>query len=488
METREGMDLLNVPFKSFMVAYANPRAMPRYLSHSCFWICSVLLLSWPLRVLVEYKTAIVHYHLHKHFGCNYPDSTSSIGFLSRVSTMGSSDLEQTIRSNCQMVPSYSEALLMDSSGRTRPTRSRSNMSNGSVRLLPLGTSISLHNGVSSARTVIVPNNPRMPNGKIRQYGTIRRMPSTRSSDSILSKLSTWKKKKKKRRHSLAGTASLKRETLVRMQTRPQDVIVSSPQLPRSIPQPRQMVTRAASLPRDLSYNTIIDHIRINPTRCNHVQSNCPLRNIPYRRRDVNTLPGRRNEIAQNRLSTIRQSRSENRLSAPDLPPCYEEVVAMRAREGTGTRVSLMRASESFPCLDTSYHADMEGATCSTMSKVPVDCISLNEDTLPPPPETVCVEITDDEDQPLPIPPSSPDLRSSEYPDGASTISECISLPEPPSYDDEPLSPPPYSSEPSPPQRHASRPLPTPPQRQRRVLEPFEAVFCASDPLLQNPRL
>ncbi|ELT94525.1 hypothetical protein CAPTEDRAFT_123938, partial [Capitella teleta] len=116
METREGMDLLNVPFKKFMVAFTDPNSLPWYISHPCFWVCSFLLLSWPLRVLIEYKTAYVHYHIHKHFGCNYPDSASSIGFLSRVSTMGSSDLEQTIRSNYQMVPSYSEAMLMDTNG------------------------------------------------------------------------------------------------------------------------------------------------------------------------------------------------------------------------------------------------------------------------------------------------------------------------------------------------------------------------------------
>ena len=116
METREGLDLLNVSFKEYMIAFADPHNLPWYVSHIVFWIASCLLLSWPLRVLIEYKTAYVHYHVHKLFGCNYLDPYSGGGTMSRVSTMGSSELEMNIRNNYTMVPSYSEALLMDCAG------------------------------------------------------------------------------------------------------------------------------------------------------------------------------------------------------------------------------------------------------------------------------------------------------------------------------------------------------------------------------------
>ena len=115
METREGLDLLNVSFKEYMIAFADPHNLPWYVSHVVFWIASCLLLSWPLRVLIEYKTAYVHYHVHKLFGCNYLDPYCG-GTMSRVSTMGSSELEMNIRNNYTMVPSYSEALLMDCAG------------------------------------------------------------------------------------------------------------------------------------------------------------------------------------------------------------------------------------------------------------------------------------------------------------------------------------------------------------------------------------
>ena len=113
METREGLDLLNVNnFKEYIMAFADSGHLPWYVSPVAFWVASALLLSWPVRVLVQYKTAYVHYHVHKLFGVNYPDTQDYYGRISRVSTMGSSDFEITISNNYTIVPSYSEALLM----------------------------------------------------------------------------------------------------------------------------------------------------------------------------------------------------------------------------------------------------------------------------------------------------------------------------------------------------------------------------------------
>ncbi|CAH1790850.1 unnamed protein product [Owenia fusiformis] len=115
METKEGLDLLNVNFKEYMIAFADTDNLPWYVSHIIFWLASVFMLSWPLRVIIEYKTAYVHYNVHKVFGSNYLDPNYNPGHLSRVSTFGTnSDLEQYIRNNHTIVPSYSEALLMES--------------------------------------------------------------------------------------------------------------------------------------------------------------------------------------------------------------------------------------------------------------------------------------------------------------------------------------------------------------------------------------
>ena len=122
METREGMDLLNVNFKEYMIAFKDPDNLPWYVSHVIFWIASSLLLSWPLRVIIEYKTAYIHYHVQKVFGTNYANSQQQAsGNIPRDTTIASVDLERTIRNNFTVVPSYSEALLMDANATSTHT-------------------------------------------------------------------------------------------------------------------------------------------------------------------------------------------------------------------------------------------------------------------------------------------------------------------------------------------------------------------------------
>ncbi|EAX04265.1 hCG19006 [Homo sapiens] len=131
MEAREGMHLKNVDFREFMVAFPDPARPPWYACSSAFWAAALLTLSWPLRVLAEYRTAYAHYHVEKLFGLEGPGSASSAGGglspsdellpplthrLPRVNTVDSTELEWHIRSNQQLVPSYSEAVLMDLAG------------------------------------------------------------------------------------------------------------------------------------------------------------------------------------------------------------------------------------------------------------------------------------------------------------------------------------------------------------------------------------
>ncbi|XP_028845366.1 transmembrane protein 151B-like [Denticeps clupeoides] len=116
MEAREGLRLRSADFKEHLVAYADPERPPWYSSPVAFWLAALLTLSWPLRVLAEYRTAYVHYRVEKLFGLEYAnDSPSPIEGrcrLPRVETLDSTELEWHIRSNRQIVPSYSEAMLM----------------------------------------------------------------------------------------------------------------------------------------------------------------------------------------------------------------------------------------------------------------------------------------------------------------------------------------------------------------------------------------
>ncbi|KAK1889915.1 Transmembrane protein 151B [Dissostichus eleginoides] len=156
MEAREGMHLKNVDFREHILAFPDPTRQPWFSRHKVFWLASAFLMSWPLRVVSEYRTAYVHYHVEKLFGEDedgggggggvggpggggrgdgveggtenglHPGiNGTSYRAISRVNTVDMTELEWHIRCNQQMVPSYSEALLMDleMSGGTNPTAS-----------------------------------------------------------------------------------------------------------------------------------------------------------------------------------------------------------------------------------------------------------------------------------------------------------------------------------------------------------------------------
>ncbi|XP_041948544.1 LOW QUALITY PROTEIN: transmembrane protein 151B [Alosa sapidissima] len=137
MEAREGMHLKNVDFREHVLAFPEPARQPWFSRRGVFWLASALLCSWPLRVAAEYRTAYVHYHVEKLFGENEDANDNDSGggggehlhpglenggrsrggptlrVISRVNTVDITELEWHIRCNQQMVPSYSEALLMD---------------------------------------------------------------------------------------------------------------------------------------------------------------------------------------------------------------------------------------------------------------------------------------------------------------------------------------------------------------------------------------
>lgn len=121
LEAREGMKLKNVDFKEHLIAYVDSDQLPWYSSQVSFWLAAILMVSWPLRVWIEYRTAYVHYQVEKLFGLGYSSTPSSgdIGpprntqcSIPRGDTLDSTELEWHIRSNRQLIPSYSEAVLM----------------------------------------------------------------------------------------------------------------------------------------------------------------------------------------------------------------------------------------------------------------------------------------------------------------------------------------------------------------------------------------
>ncbi|GFT95305.1 transmembrane protein 151B [Nephila pilipes] len=116
MEMREGLDLLGVDFQEYMVTFAGKDKLPWYVSQVTFWVFSLLLLSWPLRVIIDSQTTYVHYQVTKLFGSNpAAPSNASENQLSRNSTADSVEMERLIENQLNYAPSYSEAVLCDSS-------------------------------------------------------------------------------------------------------------------------------------------------------------------------------------------------------------------------------------------------------------------------------------------------------------------------------------------------------------------------------------
>ncbi|XP_054169127.1 transmembrane protein 151B-like [Oppia nitens] len=116
LEMREGLDLVGANFQEYIISYGNSARQPWYVSHVAFWLFSLLLLSWPFRVLIEYQTAYVHFQVIKLFGENFVTSCNDLSALSRDTTIDSVEFSN----NYTLAPSYSEAVLVTDRFPVRP--------------------------------------------------------------------------------------------------------------------------------------------------------------------------------------------------------------------------------------------------------------------------------------------------------------------------------------------------------------------------------
>ncbi|XP_043283853.1 uncharacterized protein [Venturia canescens] len=119
MEMREGLDLgYNFNPTSVVGILGNPWFTNSYV----YWCFSALLLSWPLRIIIEYNTQYADYQVTKLFGVNY-DTPSSGDQIHESSSQLSAP------GSYMLAPSYSEALLMDPSPMTTNCQSTEESSN-----------------------------------------------------------------------------------------------------------------------------------------------------------------------------------------------------------------------------------------------------------------------------------------------------------------------------------------------------------------------
>ncbi|CAI5440543.1 unnamed protein product [Caenorhabditis angaria] len=123
MEVREGMDLSEVAFIEELLAFNSPTP-PWFLHPIVFWALSICVLSWPLRIYTEWRTAVLPYQVIKLFGTHYlsPSSINYSGPLTRTSTIDTIELEALIRREQHfVVPSYSEVMLMQNTAANSTT-------------------------------------------------------------------------------------------------------------------------------------------------------------------------------------------------------------------------------------------------------------------------------------------------------------------------------------------------------------------------------
>lgn len=71
-QVREGLDFAGIQFIESLIVYSSQsNKRPWYLTSTAFWISSIVLLSWPLRLICDLRTAHVNYQISKLFGTNY---------------------------------------------------------------------------------------------------------------------------------------------------------------------------------------------------------------------------------------------------------------------------------------------------------------------------------------------------------------------------------------------------------------------------------
>ncbi|XP_057330581.1 probable serine/threonine-protein kinase ndrD [Microplitis mediator] len=121
MEMREGLDLgYNFNTSTTLVAVLG---RPWFTNTYVYWCLSALLLSWPLRIIIECKTQYANYQVTKLFGVNYdtPSSTQIHASPSQLSAPGS----------YMLAPSYSEALLMEPAASSSSTSAENGVTSDS---------------------------------------------------------------------------------------------------------------------------------------------------------------------------------------------------------------------------------------------------------------------------------------------------------------------------------------------------------------------
>lgn len=81
------------------------------MSTSAFWLFSVCLLSWPYRILINWKTGLLNYQIIKLFGNNNADTANADSSLNDERSNYTSNDDLIVGNHRNLPPSYSQAML-----------------------------------------------------------------------------------------------------------------------------------------------------------------------------------------------------------------------------------------------------------------------------------------------------------------------------------------------------------------------------------------
>ena len=119
------MNLTDVEFREGITVFQDSVNLPWYISHAFFWVTTVLVLSWPFRIFLAFKSVHIQCVVEKVFGARY-DSHNNGMLNSGVLDPSSHPIGLTVDLSapppplgsgdgvpCEILPSYSDVMLSD---------------------------------------------------------------------------------------------------------------------------------------------------------------------------------------------------------------------------------------------------------------------------------------------------------------------------------------------------------------------------------------
>ena len=143
------MNLTDVEFREGITVFQDSVNLPWYISHAFFWVTTVLVLSWPFRIFVAFKSVHIQCVVEKVFGARYDSSNGLIPSGGGVLDPAGHPVGLTVDLStpppphrdevgpCEILPSYSDVMLSDgATNQNRPSSTTTKVRSVSIQVEP----------------------------------------------------------------------------------------------------------------------------------------------------------------------------------------------------------------------------------------------------------------------------------------------------------------------------------------------------------------